>query len=210
MIQEIFPTKILVKDIDKSEEWTEEVKAFVKAIFSQEQAKGKDYAAVTDDSLPLFTKDNEEAFPVLTEIRKMFIDGFYELAVASETYEQYKDLCQISYEDIEKKISKETGRLPFMKNGQYKRIHNHLGAQAFGILYLDDINNEDEGGELVLRDPSFNSNMGFVGSAEKTIETKRNRLIIAPAHVWHEVTQFTGSERTAIVINLNVYNNDRG
>ncbi len=210
MIQEIFPTKILVKDIDKSEEWTDEVKAFVKAIFSQEQAKGKDYASVTDDSLPLFTKDNEEAFPVLTEIRKMFIDGFYELAVASETYEQYKDLCQISYEDIEKKISKETGRLPFMKNGQYKRIHNHLGAQAFGILYLDDINNEDDGGELVLHDPSFNSNMGFVGSSQKKIETKRNRLIIAPAHVWHEVTQFTSSERTAIVINLNVYNNDLG
>ena len=45
MIQEIFPTKILVKDIDKSEEWTDEVKAFVKAIFSQEQAKGKDYAS---------------------------------------------------------------------------------------------------------------------------------------------------------------------
>jgi len=209
MIQELFPTKILVKDIDKSEEWSNDVKSIVKAIFSQEEAKGKDYISVSDDSLPLFTKENEEAFPVLTEIKQMFIDGFYELAVASEEYDQYKELCQLSYKDIERKISKETGRLPFMKNGQHKRLHHHIGAQAFGIFYLEDINNKNNGGELVLRDPSFNSNMGFVGSAEKTIETKRNRLIIAPAHVWHEVTQFNGTERTAVVINLNVYNNDR-
>ena len=42
MIQEIFPTKILVKDIDKSEEWSHDIKSIVKAIFSQEESKGKD------------------------------------------------------------------------------------------------------------------------------------------------------------------------
>jgi Rps23 Pro-64 3,4-dihydroxylase Tpa1-like proline 4-hydroxylase len=208
MIHELFPTKILVKDFDRSKEWTDEVKSIVKAIFSREEAKGKDFVSITDDSLPLFTEENEQSFPVLTEIKQMFIDGFYELATDSTEYNKHVNICQLSLEDIKRKVSKETGRLPFMKTGQHKRVHNHLGSQAFGILYLDDINNNEEGGELVLRDPSFNSNMGFVGKDKETIQTRRNRLIIAPAHVWHEVTQFTGDERTAIVINLNVYNND--
>ena len=203
MIKEIFPTKILVKDFDKSQDWTDELKSIVLAVFAEEETKGKDFYEIANDSLPLFTDENMEKFPILKEVREYFIEGFYELASSFDNYEEHSRLFDLTPEGIRKKVSKELGRLPFMKGGDFKEVHNHIGAHAFGIFYLEDVANDSEGGQLVLRDPSFNSNLGFAGSQRYKVETKRNRLVVAPAHVWHEVTQFDGEQRTAIVINLN-------
>jgi hypothetical protein len=205
MITEIFPSKILIEDFDKPQDWTDELKSIVKTVFANEEAAGRKFDDITENSLPLFTEENEKAFPILTEVKQMFIDGFYKLATSFEEYEEQVGPCQLSYDDITRKVSRETGRLPFMRNGDFKSVHNHLGAQAFGIFYLEDVDNEGEGGELVLRDPSFNSNMGFSANNRYKVQTKQNRLVIAPAHIWHEVTSYQGEERTAIVLNLNVY-----
>ena len=205
MIKEIFPTKILIEDYDKSQQWSDELKSILKTIFANEEAQGRKFDDITENSLPLFTSENEQTFPILTEVKQMFIDGFYNLAKSFDDYNEQAGPCKLTLDDITNKVSKETGRLPFMRNGDFKSVHNHLGAQAFGIFYVEDVDNEGEGGELVLRDPSFNSTMGFATENRYKIDTKRNRLIIAPAHVWHEVTPYLGEERTAIVLNLNVY-----
>jgi len=202
-IKEIFPTKILVEDIERSDDWTNELKSIVWSVFAEEQAKGRTFAEIANDSLPLLTEENIEKFPILNEVREIFVKGFHSLASSFDNYEEHSKHFGLTEEGIRSKVSKETGRLPFMKKGDFKEVHHHLGVQAFGILYLDDVQNEKEGGELVLRDPSFNSNLGYAVPQRHKIGTKKNRLVVAPAHVWHEVTEFTGEERTAIVINLN-------
>ena len=204
MIHDIFPTKIYIKDYEMTDQWTDEVSSIVKTIFVAEEAKGRAFNDIAENSIPLFTPENEKLFPILTELKGYFIDGFTELAASNTTGEALP--FSIDREFVQQRISQETGRLPFMRNGDYKSVHNHAGAMAFGIFYLEDVNNAEEGGELQLRDPSFNSNIGFTGHNKYKVDTKRNRLVIAPAHLWHEVTQFNGTERTAVVINLNVYN----
>ena len=206
MIHDIFPTKIYVKDYGMTNEWTDEVKSIVKTIFAMEEAKGRSFNDIAENNIPLFTPENEILYPVLTELKSYFVDGFTELAASNFTEEPLP--FSIDREFIQKRISQEPGKLPFMRNGNYKTVHNHVGDMAFGIFYLDDVDNATQGGELQLRDPSFNSNIGFTGYDKYAIATKRNRLVIAPAHVWHEVTQYNGVERTAVVINLNLVYND--
>ena len=95
------------------------------------------------------------------------------------------------------------GRLPIMRNGDYKGIHSHPGSTAFGIFYLTDVDNKKDGGKLILRDPSFHTNPGFRSLMTHEIETKAGRLVIAPSYIWHEVTPYYGKEdRITVVSNL--------
>lgn len=203
MIHDIFPTKVLIKDYNMSDAWNNEMISTVKAIFSNELAKGIDYREVGDNSIPLFTEENMNLFPVLHSLKDMFINDFYELAMSFPSYEKYKDLFKLTKDGITQRLSKETGRLPFMLSNDFKSVHDHAGAIAFGVFYLESVDNEEEGGQLILRDPSFNSNKGYSMPNTFPITTKKNRMIIGPAHVWHEVTPFKGKERTSIVLNLN-------
>ena len=201
MIYDIFPSTIYVKDYDLPQHWSDELKTILNTIVYNEKASGKSLNEIANNSLPLFTKENEKKFPYLAEVKEYFIQGFYTLAQHSDIPKE----LNLSLEGIRSKIAKETGKLPIAQPGSYQSTHNHIGAMAFGIFYLDDVDNKKDGGELILHDPSFNSNMGFACNPIHKIETKRNRLIIAPAHIWHSVSMFSGKSRSTIVINLNAF-----
>jgi hypothetical protein len=201
MIQTIFPIKILVKDYEFSDEWNSTVSAFIRYHFTKAvEAKGS-YEAAADEDISVFSEEHMTAYPELKELYNIFIDGFYELSQASkiETEEP------LTRDNIAFKLSNDLGRLPLMRTGDYKTLHTHTETNAYGIFYISDVNNEKDGGELVLHDPSFNNLRYFTSKKTLSIPTKKNRLIIAPSNIWHEVTRYIGQdERLAIVLNLNV------
>ena len=201
MIQTIFPIKILVKDYDKSDEWTHTISAFIRSHFTKAIEDKGSYNAATDEDIDVFTEENMSQYPELRDLFNMFADGFYEL---SQQYQNGTDK-NLTREDIVQKLSKDLGRLPLMRTGDFKQIHNHCEASAFGVFYMGDVDNEKEGGQLVLHDPSFNSLRHFCDEKTFEISTKKHRMIIVPAHVWHEVSTYFGSEeRQTIVLNLHV------
>ena len=97
-------------------EWTEEVKSIVKTIFAIEEAKGRSFNDIAENNIPLFTPENEILYPVLTELKGYFVDGFTELAASNTTGEALP--FSIDREFIQKRISQEPGKLPFMRNGR--------------------------------------------------------------------------------------------
>lgn len=192
MIETVFPNKILIKDFDRSEEWTQEVLGILTAIYHSE------YADVSqDDAVPVFTEENIKTYPILKELKDMFIDSFYELASAYSNN-------QLTRENIEEIVGMDIGKLPFMKSGDWKRVHSHALADAFAIFYLDNVDNERDGGRLVLHDPSFSPLANFTEEKIYEVETKKNRMVVCPNRIWHEVTPYYGNKmRTLIVVNLN-------
>lgn len=197
MIQKHFAVHVLVKDIELSDEENKEITELVYSLISYYRAStNKDLYDITENSIPLFTKENMEKYPILRKLRNVFVDGFLELA---ESY----DNNQYTREIIEKVLANNTGRLPIMKTGECKDNHTHVGASAFGIFYLDEVDNKKHGGYLKMYDPAGANIVGYTNPQTITFETVKNRLIIAPANVWHSVSTYTGKEdRLAIVFNL--------
>jgi Rps23 Pro-64 3,4-dihydroxylase Tpa1-like proline 4-hydroxylase len=202
MIETIFKTHALIKDLDISQEVADQLDTAVATVLADHVAKtGESHREYGENNLlPFFTEETIKSFPHLSIVRDYFVDGFWELA------QSYTN-TPFTRESIEKLVSAYTGRLPIMKNGDYKNVHTHSGALAFGILYLNDVDNEKHGGELILHDPSFSTVFGFGESPHYKVPTKKHRLIIAPANVWHSVTPYTGEEdRVAVVFNLDLIN----
>lgn len=199
MIKTIFPVNVLVKDFDLPEEFTSDLSASIQSIFQGLVAEhGLSREKIGDDEYPIFTKENLEKFPVLVQLREMFIEGFCELAESFEGNTLTRDT-------ITGMVETNLGKLPLMQKGDYKRLHGHTGAVAFAVFYLTDVDNERHGGQLILKDPSFHSNFGFHPPEDFKVETKKNRLIVAPGYVWHEVTPYLGDEdRVTVVVNLNL------
>lgn len=186
-----------------TDDWNTALESTIQAVFVSEMAKGIDFAQLGDNSIPLFTEENMKQFPILAELKNMFIDSFYQLAKSFPDYDKNKMLYKLSMEDIQHRLAAETGRLPFMKTGDYKGIHDHEATLAWGVFYTHDVDNDTDGGQIVLRDPSFNSNRAYSVPGKYPIDTKKNRLIVGPGHLWHEVTPYKGkANRTAIVLNL--------
>lgn len=197
MIKTIFPTRILVKDYDKSLEWSEDLEIIVRTIFKSIQAEQQDYTLTGNNSVNLFKKDNLIQFPQLCELREMFVDCFFELASSYDSNE-------LTRECIDDRVDEYSGKLPFMRNGDHKSLHNHnQSVDAFGIFYLTDVDNSKDGGSLILHDPSFSGLFNFQEERTISVETKRNRMVICPNHVWHEVSRYTGNEeRITITVDL--------
>jgi len=197
MIKNIFPVNVYIKDFQQNKEWTENLKNTTSAIFLKYLAEKKiNKKELADNEIPFFVEENIKKYPILNELREILIDGFYSLA---QSYENNT----LTREKIKEMVCRNSGRLPFMAKNDYKSVHSHTGASAFAIFYLSDIDNQKDGGKLILRDPSFNLNLHFSPNQNFEIETKQNRLIVAPGYVWHEVTPYYGDkERITIVINL--------
>jgi hypothetical protein len=197
MIKTIFPTRILIKDYDKSEEWSQNLEFIVRSIFKSVQSEKEDYSLTGDNSINLFKKENLIQFPELIELREMFVDCFYELASSYDSNELTRDF-------IDERVDEYSGKLPFMRNGDLKLLHNHnQSVDAFGIFYLTDVDNAKDGGSLILHDPSFSGLFNFQEERMISVETKRNRMVICPNHVWHEVSRYTGQEeRITITVDL--------
>jgi hypothetical protein len=201
MIKTIFPVNILVKDYELPDSFSDDLSASIQAIFQVimlENQISKEEAG--DNEFPVFTEENMQTFPALRELRKMFVDGFYELASSFEGN-------TLTRENIETMVHANVGKLPLMQKGDYKRLHNHVNAVAFGIFYLSDVDNNKNGGKLILKDPSFHSNFSFHPPSDYEVETKKNRLVVAPGYIWHEVTPYLGDEdRITVVVNLHLDN----
>lgn len=75
------------------------------------------------------------------------------------------------------------------RGGSTHHIHNHLGSQFTGILYLA---SPPAGGELVLHDPRGNANRGYNANLNHmfdpvVIKPEAGDLFIFPSFVWHNV-----------------------
>ena len=199
MIQTIFPVNILVKDYEFSDDWNLALSAFIKSHFTNSVELSGDYVTASDEEYGVFTPENLQNSKELSELREIFVDGFYELSKSFTTNKE-KPLTR---EIISESICENFGRLPFMKKGDVKRLHVHSDSDALGVFYLNDIDNDKYGGELVLHDPTFNSLLFFRENRTMKIPTKKHRLIIMPSSVWHEVYQYRGEdERITVVVNL--------
>jgi hypothetical protein len=200
MIQTIFPVKMLVKDYDKSEDWNIAISAFVKSKVT-DAIINVGYNKATDEDIDVFTEENMNEIPELRELFNMFVDDFYELS--QQFYNPEEPV--LTKDDIRNNLSLDIGKLPIMRHGQSRRIHNHTNASAFAVFYLHDVDNNESGGKLVLHDPTFNNQRFFCDSRMIEVETKKHRMVIAPNTVWHEVTTYLGhEERLAIVLNLHI------
>ena len=197
MIKTLFPVNILVKDYELPDSFSDDLSASIQAIFQIimiENQISKEEAG--DNEYPVFTEENMQTFPTLRELRKMFVNGFYELASSFEGN-------TLTRENVETMVHANVGKLPLMKKGDYKRLHSHVNTIAFGIFYLSEVDNNKNGGKLILKDPSFHSSPGFHPPSDYEVETKKNRLVVAPGYIWHEVTPYSGDEdRITIVVNL--------
>ena len=197
---ELLPTKVLVRDLHWSDRYLDKLQVAIETILKHYELQlENDHRVIGEDSIELFTEENIKLFPELGELKEQFIDGFYDLACAYDTNTWTRSA-------IARMVANHTGRLPIMKPGEYKLSHSHPGASAFGIFYLTTVDNKKEGGTLLLQDPSFSNNLGFRDKPKQKIETKRGRLVCAPANVWHEVTTYEGTEdRIAVVVNLVIF-----
>lgn len=202
MIHDMWPTKVLVKDVELTDEELAEMNVAIEAVFASHQALSGDHKITGEDSMPLFTEENCKVFPIIQKIKDIFADGFHELGGAYNHTQYGSDEGR---NKILEMMENHAGRLPIMRKGDYKGLHSHPGAIAFGIFYLTDVDNDVDGGKLILHDPSFGSNPGFRASQKQEIETKAGRLVIAPNEVWHEVTPYYGDQdRITVVSNLSL------
>ena len=199
MIYHLFPSNVLIKDTELTEQQLDELAVAIQAIFASHQALTGSHVESGEDSMPLFTKENIEIFPVLQTLKDIFIDGFMELLCSFGD----KEPGEHTRNKVEQLVNNHAGRLPIMRKGDYKQIHSHPGNVAFGVFYLTDVDNEKDGGYLILRDPAFHTTPHFTHHQSHKVETKAGRLIIAPTHVWHEVSPYFGDEdRVTVVSNL--------
>ena len=208
MIVNPFYRKILVKDYDLPDSWTDELIVTLKYLeldkdrncsFTQQLKDEKESMHFVNDKHKItkpyiIHEKTAKEHNIITELRKIFIDGFCELN------EEYENLYTEEY--LRQVYLNDSGNFAVLKPGSYVGSHNHPSI-AFAIFYLTDVDNDKDGGELILHDPSFNTNIHFAPPKIVKIPTKKNRLVIGPSNMWHEVEPYNGStNRMCAVIDL--------
>lgn len=208
MIISPFSSKILVKDLELPASWTQELEITLKFLMLDKEENCSLSKSLKDNNLRLIYRYDEhksskpyiinegtaKKHKVIEDLRNIFIDGFCELN------REYNNQYDEQY--LRKTFLFDSGNFAILKKGQRVGLHNHPSI-AFAIFYLTDVDNENDGGELILYDPSFNQNKHFSPKRDMKIATKKNRLIIGPANVWHEVTPYYGNyDRLCAVIDL--------
>ena len=198
MIKTIFPIKMLHELHNINEEESSTLNSVCQAIFRNHLAMaGLSYQDGGDDGvhIPLFTDDNIKNYNEIKILNNFFAKSFLKLA------NEYDE--SITHTEILERMEQTTGRLPFMRNGDYKGLHCHSGASMVAVYYLDCVDNDKDGGKLIFHDPAFNQVIKTRPKSKMSIETEKNTIIIVPAHVWHEVTPYYGEEdRLAVVMNI--------
>jgi hypothetical protein len=204
-----FASKILVKDYDMPLAWTEELISTLKFLAANKAITCSLSKSLEDNlTADLLKYDTQKStkpyvihqqaaqeFKVIKDLRDIFLQGFLELNKHYDNGFSEEYLQQIYLED--------SGNFAVLKKGERVGLHNHPSI-GFAIFYLTDVDNYNDGGELVLHDPSFHRNQYFHPPREVRIQTKKNRLVIGAADVWHEVTPYTGNaDRMCAVIDLN-------
>lgn len=208
MIVTPFSSKIVVKDYDMPDAWTDELITTLRFLAANKAVTCSLTRSLEDETMAqLFRYDgqkstkpyiiHEEAaqgFKVIADLREIFLQGFLDLN------KEYNN--QYSEEYIREQYKKDSGNFAVLEAGQRVGLHNHPSI-GFAIFYLTDVDNETDGGELILYDPSFHCNKHFHPPKDLRIKTKKNRLVIGAADVWHEVTPYNGQhDRMCAVIDL--------
>lgn len=201
-VVDLFPTKVLIKDTELTDQQLSEIEIAIQAVFASHVALTGDPVESGEETIPLFTPENIDTFPALQMLKDLFIQGYIELGLANS---DKREVTEEMIKMVAELVDNHAGRIPLMRSGEYKQVHCHPGAFAFAVFYLTDVDNERDGGYLVLRDPSFNTAPMFTGEKKHLVETRAGRLIVGPAHLWHEVTPYYGDEdRVTVVSNLNI------
>jgi hypothetical protein len=208
MILTPFSSKILIRDYDFPDLWTRELISTLQFLSLTKSANCTLTMSLEDSEVAdmfrydghkntkpyIIHSESAKEFKVIDDLRKIFIDGFCELNSAYGN--------QYSEEYLKSEYDNDSGNFAVLKSGQRVGLHNHPSI-GFAIFYLTDVDNIADGGELVLHDPSFNRSPHFHPPKEIKVQTKKNRLVVGPANVWHEVTPYTGSaDRMCAVIDL--------
>jgi len=194
----------LVKDFPEySESWTNTIKGAVKAHFAENSMK-EDAQRSKSHSTRLFSEDNMNSVPELRELRGLMLGGFQRLAGSypQDHGEEYGDSVALTDDAIAELTGDDLGRLPIVQQNQRMAVHNHTNTEAFAIFYLQDIDHAREGGQLILHDPSWHHMVSMYNTKTHAIDARRNRLVVVPGHVWHEVTPYHGEQRLNVVLNM--------
>lgn len=204
MISTLFATHVLVKDFPELDQsWTDTIKGAVKAHYA-ENSVWEDGQRSKSHSTRLFSEDNMKAVPQLRELRGIMLSGFQKLADSypEDHGEEYGDSLRLTDKHIETLTGDDLGRLPIVERNQRMAVHNHTNTEAFAIFYLHDIDHAREGGQLILHDPAWHHMVSMYNTKTHSIDARRNRLVVVPGHVWHEVTPYHGEERLNVVLNM--------
>lgn len=92
-------------------------------------------------------------------------------------------------------------------NGYNMLTHNHNGSQLAAVFYLLN-ESPDAGGEIVLFDPKANANRSYKLKdwaplfEPLRLKTPSYTFAVFPSYVYHQVTQYAGSIRIAIPVDL--------
>jgi hypothetical protein len=199
-----FYNKILIKDYSFSDSWNEELITTLKYLSLEkdkycghtekleENYELLKYDEQKNDKPYIVTEKNSHSFPIIKTLRNLFLECFHE----------YNNSFEEKIDNIDKIFLKDEGNLATLKYGQRVGLHQHP-SYCFAIFYLTDVDNEKDGGELVLLDPSFNTQNNFCSAKEYKVKTKKNRMVVASSYIWHEVTPYYGKkERLCAVIDL--------
>lgn len=200
-IKSIYPTNILVRQLDIPEDELIAIEAWLRtqhiAFNSSVDPTNFDYG--NGDIIEHGTSLGDA--PVMTSLVEKIKRGFVDLAYSNiDSYDDNIGEKVILVAEIE------SCKINLMKTNDRKGNHSHYGDDAFACFYFND-GDVKQGGQLALYDPRWQRNYWFGGSKLEAITPKRGMLVIAPGFMWHEVTQYTGmNDRLALVINAQVFN----
>lgn len=208
MIVTPFSTKVLVKDYDMPDEWTTNLISTLEFLAEHNTIACSLTKLLTDNTVAeqfkydthkrtkpyIVHEESAQHFTIISDLRNIFLQGFLDLNTAYNT--------QYTEKHIREHYKTDSGNFAVLKSGQRVGLHRHPSI-GFAIFYLTDVDNETDGGELILHDPSFHCNKYFHSDREIRIKTKKNRLIVGAADIWHEVTPYVGNhDRMCAVIDL--------
>ena len=202
-IKQIYPTNILVEQLDIPEEVIYTVEVYLKAQNKQFKSDSShnhiEYRDGNENIVVDAIEKGEcpEMKIIVDEVKKRFV----QLA-----YSNIDSLTESDSEQLILEANIESTKINLMQSGYRLGVHTHYGDDAYGCFYFNDVK-KDDGGELVLYDPRWQRNYMFGGSQLETIRPRRGMLVIAPGFIWHEVSQYNGlSERLTLVFNAQVQN----
>ena len=202
MIKEIYPTNILVKELDIDEAELSVIENWLMAQHQSFLADGTvDHIEYTDGNENIiFNALIKGQCPEMETLVKEMKNAFIELAYSniSSFHETNTDSFILDCEIDSCKIN-------LMKKGFRLGCHTHYSDDGAAVFYFNDIEEKD-GGELCLYDPRWQRNYWFAGSKMEKIRPKRGTLVIFPSFIWHEVSHYFGDDdRLALVVNAQVH-----
>jgi len=213
-IHDIYPTKVLIKQLDISSEALDNIRSYLLAqyydLYAQHGHKlsSADWVGIGGVDKPML--DNEyvhEACPEIKVLGEMLKQEGLNLAHANSVNYSDHVLTNKYGEDVGPEKFKieceiESANINITETNDRMHMHTHYGDDAFGVLYFTDVAEED-GGKLVLHDPRWQRNYYFAGNKKFRVRPQRGTLVVAPNFLWHEIEDYFGEDdRMSLFFNI--------